>query len=231
MLFRQLFDESSWTYTYLIAEHDGGRALLIDPVLEKIPLYQRLLQELDLTLVYALDTHVHADHITALGKLREVFGCETVHGECSKATGVTRYLRDGEVLKLGGLSLETLHTPGHTDDSYCYLLKHEDRQFLFSGDTLLIRGTGRTDFQHGNATQQYHSIFSRLLTLPEHTLVYPGHDYSGMTVSSIGEEKRCNPRLQISSAEEYARLMHSLNLARPKQMDIAVPANLKVGLV
>jgi len=229
MLFRQLFDETSWTYTYLIAEHQGGQALLIDPVLEKIDTYQELIKELDLDLIYALDTHVHADHITALGKLREIYRCETIHGEKSKADGVSRSVKDNEKIQLGKLTLKTIYTPGHTDDSYCFLLENQPTNMLFSGDTLLIGGTGRTDFQHGNSIQQYDSIFNKLLTLDSNTLLYPGHDYRGMTSSTIGEEKRCNPRLQVNSAEEYTALMSNLKLDKPKQMNIAVPANLKCG--
>lgn len=229
MLFRQLFDETSWSYTYLIAEEEGGQALLIDPVLEKIELYQQLIDELDLTLVYALDTHVHADHITALGKLRELYHCETVHGENSKARGITKFVKDNEIISLGDLKLKTLYTPGHTDDSYCFLLESQPANLLFSGDTLLIRGTGRTDFQHGNAVQQYDSIFNKLLTLDDKTLLYPGHDYRGLTVSTIGEEKRFNPRLQVKNTAEYTAMMAKLKLDKPKQMDIAVPANLKCG--
>lgn len=229
MLFRQLFDQHSFSYCYLLADAKGGKALLIDPVLEQVGSYRQLLRELDLQLLYALDTHVHADHITALGKLRELYGCETIHSEYSQADCVSRTVRDGELIELDSLALTVLHTPGHTADSCCFLLQEQRPYYLFSGDTLLIRGTGRTDFQAGDARRQYASIVDKLLTLPESTLVYPGHDYNGMTASTIGEEKRFNPRLQVAGAEAYARLMDNLNLPRPRLMDIAVPANLACG--
>ncbi|MCX4028384.1 MBL fold metallo-hydrolase [Endozoicomonas sp. SM1973] len=230
MLFRQLFDEATWTYTYLLAEHEGGQALLIDPVREKVPQYQQLIRELKLQLIYAIDTHVHADHITALGKLRELYGCETIFGERTQAQCASHMVKEGEIISLGNLHLKTIYTPGHTDDSYCFLLTNETPQLLFTGDTLLIRGTGRTDFQQGDARQQYESLFNKLLKLPDSTLVYPGHDYKGMTVSTIGEEKRFNPRLQVSNAKEYCEIMDNLNLPNPKLMDVAVPANLGCGL-
>lgn len=230
MLFRQLFDEATWTYTYLLAECEGGKALLIDPVREKIPLYQQLIHELNLTLVYAIDTHVHADHITALGKLRSLYQCETVFGEQTQATCASRAVKDGETIELGYLKLKALYTPGHTNDSYCFLLTRDKQHLLFTGDTLLIRGTGRTDFQQGNSHQQYDSLFNKLLKLPDDTLVYPGHDYKGMTVSTIGEERRFNPRLQVNNVAEYIHIMDNLNLPNPKLMDIAVPANLGCGI-
>lgn len=236
MIFRQLFDEASCTYTYLIGDtscdtsYNNREALIIDPVLNKTGLYMQLLEELELQLVYAIDTHVYADHITAIGKLRELTGCETVHGEHSKARGITINVADGDTLSIGTLHLNTLYTPGHTDDSYCFLMQHETRQLLFSGDTLLIRGTGRTDFQQGNADQQYQSLFNKLLRLDDDTLVYPGHDYKGVTVSTIGEERKFNPRLQVHDQREYRSIMSNLNLDPPKQIDVAVPANLLCGL-
>ena len=226
MIFRQLFDQVSGTYTYLLASRSGGEALIIDPVLEKVERYVQLIGELDLKLVKAVDTHLHADHITGLGALRDKTQCTTVMGEQSKADVVSMRLSDGDRLTIEGMSLDVLYTPGHTDDSYCFAM--QDR--VFTGDTLLIRGTGRTDFQHGDARAQYDSIFNRLLTLPEATFVYPGHDYKGDTVSTIGEEKAFNPRLQVKSVEAYVELMSNLNLANPKMMDVAVPANMKVGL-
>jgi len=226
VIFRQLFDTASSTYTYLLAGRRGGEALLIDPVMEKLDRYLQLLHDLDLKLVKAVDTHLHADHITALGALRDRTHCITVMGEHSRVDVVSMRVGDGDRLAVEGVELEVLYTPGHTDDSCC--LRMEDR--VFTGDTLLIRGTGRTDFQNGDARAQYHSIFSRLLTLPDETLVFPGHDYKGDTVSTIGEERRCNPRLQVKSVEEYAELMANLKLANPKMMDVAVPANMKVGL-
>ena len=226
MLFRQLFDQTSGTYSYLLASRRGGEALIIDPVLEKVERYLQLIRELDLTLVKAIDTHLHADHVTGLGALRDKTHCITVMGEQSKADVISMRLADGDKLTIEGLSLDVLYTPGHTDDSYSFHM--EDR--VFTGDTLLIRGTGRTDFQNGDPRAQYESIFGRLLKLPDTTLVYPAHDYKGDTVSTIGEEKAFNPRLQIKSIDEYVDLMNNLKLANPKMMDVAVPANMRVGL-
>src|ERR1043165_466013 len=221
MIFRQLFDSVSGTYTYLLASRPGGEALIIDPVLEKVDRYLQLVRELDLRLVKAVDTHLHADHITGLGALRDRTKCITVMGENTKADVVSMRLAEGDKLTIEGESLDALYTPGHTDDSYSFMMR--DR--VFTGDTLLIRGTGRTDFQNGDARAQYESIFGRLLKLPDETLVYPAHDYKGDTVSTIGEEKAFNPRLQVKSVEEYVDLMNNLKLANPKMMDIAVPAN------
>jgi len=226
MIFRQLFDQVSGTYSYLLASRPGGEALILDPVLEKVDRYLQLVRELDLKLVKAVDTHLHADHITGLGALRDKTHCITVMGEQTKADVVSMRLGDGDKLTIEGLALDVIYTPGHTDDSYSFIMP--DR--VFTGDTLLIRGTGRTDFQNGNPRQQYESIFGRLLKLPEATLVYPAHDYKGDTVSTIGEEKAYNPRLQVKSVEEYVELMNNLKLANPKMMDVAVPANMKVGL-
>ena len=226
MIFRQLFDSVSGTYSYLLASRRGGEALIIDPVLEKVDRYLQLVRELELKLVKAIDTHLHADHITGLGALRDRTRCITVMGEQSKADVVSMRLSDGDRLTIEGLALEAIYTPGHTDDSYSFIMP--DR--VFTGDTLLIRGTGRTDFQNGDARQQYESIFGRLMKLPETTLVYPAHDYKGETVSTIGEEKAFNPRLQVKSVDEYVALMNSLNLPNPKMMDVAVPANQHVGL-
>jgi sulfur dioxygenase len=226
MIFRQLFDSISGTYSYLIASRAGGEALIIDPVLDKVDRYLQLVRELDLKLVKAVDTHLHADHITALGALRDRTHCITVMGENTKADVVSMRLAEGDKLAIEGISLDVLYTPGHTDDSYSFLMG--DR--VFTGDTLLIRGTGRTDFQNGDARAQYESLFGKLLQLPEETLVFPAHDYKGDTVSTIGEEKRCNPRLQVKSVDEYVALMASLNLPNPKMMDVAVPSNMKIGL-
>ena len=226
MIFRQLLDQTSGTYSYLLASRAGGEALIFDPVLEKIDRYLQLVRELDLKLVKAVDTHLHADHITGLGALRDRTHCITVMGEQSKADVVSMRLADGDKLTIEGLSLDVIYTPGHTDDSYSFIMP--DR--VFTGDTLLIRSTGRTDFQNGDPRQQYDSIFGRLLKLPDSTLVYPAHDYKGETVSTIGEEKAFNPRLQVKSVEEYVELMNNLKLANPKMMDVAVPANIKIGL-
>jgi len=226
MLFRQLFDGVSSTYSYLLASRRGGEALIIDPVLEKVDRYIQLLRELDLRLVKAVDTHLHADHITGLGALRDRTHCITVMSDRSRVDVVSMRVADGDRLLIEGVELEVLYTPGHTDDSCCFRM--EDR--VFTGDTLLIRGTGRTDFQNGDARAQYESIFGRLLRLPDETLVYPAHDYKGDTVSTIAEERRYNPRLQVKSLDEYVDLMHNLKLPNPKMMDVAVPANMKVGL-
>jgi sulfur dioxygenase len=226
MIFRQLFDSTSSTYTYLLASRHGGEALIIDPVLERVDRYIQLLKELDLRLVKAIDTHLHADHITGLEALAERTRCITMMGEQTKADVVSIRIGDGDKVGIEGLSLDAIYTPGHTDDSYSFIMK--DR--VFTGDTLLIRGTGRTDFQNGDPRAQYESLFGRLLKLPEETLVYPAHDYKGDTVSTIGEEKAYNPRLQVKSADEYAALMDSLNLPNPKMMDVAVPANMRIGL-
>jgi sulfur dioxygenase len=226
MIFRQLFDSVSGTYTYLLASRRGGEALIVDPVLEKVDRYIQLVRELDLKLIKAVDTHLHADHITGLGALRDRTHCVTVMGEKSQVDVVSMRLSEGDKLTIEGIALDVLYTPGHTDDSYSFLMR--DR--VFTGDTLLIRGTGRTDFQNGDARAQYDSIFNKLLRLPEETMVFPAHDYKGETVSTIGEEKRFNPRLQVKSVDEYADLMGKLNLPNPKMMDVAVPANMRVGL-
>jgi glyoxylase-like metal-dependent hydrolase (beta-lactamase superfamily II)/rhodanese-related sulfurtransferase len=226
MIFRQLFDSVSGTYSYLLASRAGGEALILDPVLEKVDRYCQLLRELDLKLVKAVDTHLHADHVTGLGELRDRTHCVTIMGEQSKADVVAMRISDGDKITIEGMSLDVMYTPGHTDDSYSYLMG--DR--VFTGDTLLIRGTGRTDFQNGSARAQYDSIFNRLLKLPDETLVFPAHDYKGDTVSTIGEERRYNPRLQVRSIDEYIELMGNLKLPNPKMMDVAIPANMHVGL-
>ena len=226
MIFRQLFDAVSGTYSYLLASRAGGEAMIIDPVLEKVDRYLQLIRELDLRLVKAVDTHLHADHITGLGALRDRTHCITVMGENTKADVVSMRLAEGDRLTVEGVGMDVLYTPGHTDDSYSFVMG--DR--VFTGDTLLIRGTGRTDFQNGDARMQYESLFGKLLRLPDETLVFPAHDYKGDTVSTIGEEKRYNPRLQVKSIDEYVALMASLNLPNPKMMDVAVPSNMKIGL-
>jgi sulfur dioxygenase len=225
MIFRQLFDSVSGTYTYLLASRHGGEALIIDPVLEKVDRYIQLVNELDLKLVKAVDTHLHADHITGLGALRDRTHCITVMGDMSKVDVVSMRLNEGDKLTIEGVALDVLYTPGHTDDSYSFLM--QDR--VFTGDTLLIRGTGRTDFQNGDPRAQYDSIFNKLMKLPDETMVFPAHDYKGETVSTIGEEKAFNPRLQVQSLDQYVTLMNGLNLPNPKMMDVAVPANMRVG--
>ena len=226
MIFRQIFDSVSCTYTYLIASRKGGEAMIIDPVLERVDAYLKLIDQLDLKLVKAIDTHLHADHVTGLGELRDRTRCTTVMGEQSAVDVVSLRVAEGDRIDVEGLSLQTLYTPGHTDDSYSFVMG--DR--VFTGDTLFIRGTGRTDFQNGDPAAQFDSLFNKLLKLPEETLVYPAHDYNGQTVSTIGEERAFNPRLQVGSVQEYVDIMTNLNLPNPKMMDVAVPANLRVGL-
>jgi glyoxylase-like metal-dependent hydrolase (beta-lactamase superfamily II) len=226
MLFRQMFERESSTYSYLIAARTGGEALIIDPVKEELPKYLQLIADLDLRLVFALDTHVHADHVTALGDLRAATDCATLMGTQTRAECVSRKLKDGERIRIDGIELQAIYTPGHTDDSYSFALP--DR--VFTGDTLLIRSTGRTDFQNGDPRAQYDSLFHKLLRLPDDTLVYPAHDYKGWTVSTIAEERAHNPRLQAKTEQEYVAVMKSLKLANPKLMDVAVPANLSCGL-
>ena len=226
MIFRQLFDGTSGTYTYLLASRRGGEALIIDPVLERVERYLQLVRELDLRLVKAVDTHLHADHVTGLGALRDRTHCITVMGEHTQADVVSMRVAEGDYVGIEGVRLDVLYTPGHTDDSYSFLLA--DR--VFTGDTLLIRGTGRTDFQNGDPRAQYDSIFNKLLRLPDETMIFPAHDYKGESVSTIGEEKNFNPRLRAKSIDEYVDLMNNLKLPNPKMMDVAVPANMRVGL-
>ena len=226
MIFRQLFDRTSSTYSYLIAARSGGEALLIDPVLENTDQYVQLLSELDVKLALAVDTHIHADHVTALGSLQQKTDCVTAMGDKTAAECVSVKFSEGEKLCVDDLHLDILYTPGHTDDSYSFVLP--DR--VFTGDTLLIRGTGRTDFQNGDPGAQYDSLFDKLLCLPQDTLVYPAHDYNGMTVSTIGEELRHNPRLQVESRQAYIDQMNALDLDDPRLMDIAVPANRACGM-
>ena len=226
MIFRQLFDRTSSTYSYLIAERRGGEALLIDPVLENTDQYVQLLNELDVKLALAVDTHIHADHVTALGSLQQKTDCVTAMGDKTAAECVSVKFSEGEKLCVDDLHLDILYTPGHTDDSYSFILP--DR--VFTGDTLLIRGTGRTDFQNGDPGAQYDSLFNKLLCLPQDTLVYPAHDYNGMTVSTIGEELQHNPRLQVETRQAYIDQMNALDLDDPRLMDIAVPANRTCGM-
>jgi glyoxylase-like metal-dependent hydrolase (beta-lactamase superfamily II) len=227
MLFHQLFDKSSSTYTYLIASAKGREALIIDPVLENIEQYIKLLNDLDLKLVKVIDTHIHADHITAASKLKNKTNCTTIMGEHTPSDAVEIKVKDNEIIYVDKLEIKVIYTPGHTKDSYSFLMN----DYLFSGDTLLINGTGRTDFQGGNSEDSYNSIFNRLLKLPEETLLYPAHDYNGQTVSSIGKEKKFNPRLQVNGINEYINIMNNLNLSKPKLMDINVASNIKLGAI
>ena len=223
MIFEQLFDEKSSTYTYIIASGEGREALIIDPVIEHSNEYSTILKNLDLKLVKVIDTHIHADHISALNELNKRTNCIRVMGEKSKSEVIDLRIKDGEKIKVEEVELQAIYTPGHTDCSYSFLMN--DR--VFTGDTLLINGSGRTDFQNGNAYDAYDSIFNKLLKLPEKTFVFPAHDYNGKKFSTIENEKNNNPRLQVGSKEEYADIMANLNLANPKMMDIAVPANVK----
>lgn len=225
MIFRQIFEQESSTWTYIAAARPGGDALIVDPVDRLTDMYLQVLAELGLRLALAFDTHTHADHITALGALHDRTGCMTVMGEQSKAVGLDRRVRDGEIIDCDGLCVKALFTPGHTDESFSFLLP--DR--VFTGDVLLYRGTGRTDFQSGDAHKSWDSIVNKLFRLPDETLVCAGHDYKGWTMSTIGEEKQFNPRLAGKTEAEYVSLMNNLNLPRPKMMDIAVPANLACG--
>jgi glyoxylase-like metal-dependent hydrolase (beta-lactamase superfamily II) len=229
MLFRQFFDAESSTYTYLIASGSGREALIIDPVKEMVPHYLKAISDLDLKLVRAIDTHTHADHVTGLGDLREATHCTTLMGEFTQAECVTDHVRDGDLIDVDGVKLRAVYTPGHTNESFSFVLNPEQPSAVFTGDVLLIRGTGRTDFQAGDAAKSYDSIVDKLFTLPDDTLVYPAHDYKGWTVSSIGEEKRHNPRLANTTREAYIELMNGLVLSNPKLMDIAIPANLACG--
>ncbi len=228
MILRQLFDKDSSTYTYIIADGERKEGCIIDPVREHAGQYLKLVEELGVTLKYALDTHVHADHVTALGALKERAGCETMVGSEGDVVCASDVLYDGKKLEVGSLSIEVLFTPGHTSDSYCFFVDTQDQTYLFSGDTLLIRGTGRTDFQNGDPGDLYDSIQNKILALPSGTVVLPGHDYKGWTSSTLAEEKQHNPRLQLDK-EGFIRHMKNLDLSDPHMMDIAVPANLVCG--
>ena len=223
MIFNQLFDSKSSTYTYIISSGKGREALIIDPVIEHTDEYVKVLESLDLKLVKVIDTHIHADHISGLNELNKRTNCARIMGEKSKSEVIDLRIKDGEKIKVEEVELQAIYTPGHTDCSYSFFMN--DR--VFTGDTLLINGSGRTDFQNGNAYDAYDSIFNKLLKLPEKTLVFPAHDYNGKKFSTIENEKNNNPRLQVSSKEEYADIMNNLNLANPKMMDVAVPANVK----
>ena len=225
MIFKQVFDQKSSTYTYIIASAEGREALIIDPVLENVEDYIKLLTELNLKLVKVIDTHIHADHVTGAGKLRDKTQCVTIMGEHTPTDAVEIKVKDEEIIKLDQLKIKALYTPGHTSDSFSFLMDN----YLFSGDTLLINGTGRTDFQNGSSKDAYNSLFNRLLKLPDETLVYPAHDYKGEKVSTIGKEKKFNPRLQVNNVEEYVEIMNNLNLKKPAAIDFNVANNLKLG--
>ena len=225
MIFKQVFDTKTSTYTYLIASAKGREAVIIDPVLENVDEYIQLLNELDLKLVKVIDTHIHADHVTGASKLKQATNCTTLMGEHTPADMVEIKVKDNELIKIDGLKIKSLYTPGHTSDSYSFLLDN----YLFSGDTLLINGTGRTDFQNGSSKDAYNSLFNNILKLPEETIVYPGHDYNGKFSSTIGNEKKFNPRLQVKSVDEYVEIMSNLNLSKPEMMDSNVSKNIQLG--
>ena len=225
MIFKQLFDQKSSTYTYLIASAKGREALIIDPVIENVNQYVQLLKELDLNLVKVIDTHIHADHVTGASKLKDITKCTTIMGDHTPANTVEIRIKDDEYVNLDNIKIRAMYTPGHTSDSYSFLMDN----YLFSGDTLLINGTGRTDFQNGNSKDAYESIFNKLLKLPEETLLYPAHDYNGQKVSTIGKEKKQNPRLQVNSVDEYVEIMSNLNLKKPAQIDFNVTRNINLG--
>jgi len=225
MIFKQVFDEKSSTYTYIIASAKGREAVIIDPVIENVESYISILNELELKLVKVIDTHIHADHVTGASKLKQVTNCSTLMGEHTPADAVEIKVKDDEIIKIDQLEIKAMYTPGHTSDSYSFLMDN----YLFSGDTLLINDTGRTDFQNGSSKDAYNSIFNKLLKLPEDTILYPGHDYNGKESSTIGNEKKFNPRLQVKNVNEYVELMSNLNLAKPKLIDINVSRNIKLG--
>ena len=225
MIFEQLFDKTSSTYTYLISSGPGREAIIIDPVLEHVDSYINLLNKLDLKLVKVIDTHIHADHITGMSELKNKTNCETVMGDKTPADIVSIKVKDQESVSIENIKLKAIFTPGHTSESFSFFM--QDR--VFTGDTLLIGGTGRTDFQNGSPYDSYNSIFNILLKLPDKTKVYPAHDYNGNFFSTIEIERNNNPRLQVKSVDEYANIMNNLNLPDPKLMDIAIPRNLKLG--
>ena len=225
MIFKQEFDTKTSTYTYIIASAKGREALIIDPVLENVEDYINILKELNLKLVKVIDTHIHADHITGASKLKQVTNCTTIMGEHTPADTVEIKVKDDEIINIDNLKIRSMYTPGHTSDSYSFLLDN----YLFTGDTLLINGTGRTDFQNGSSKDAYNSLFNNLLKLPEKTLIYPGHDYNGKFSSTIGNEKKFNPRLQVKSVDEYVDIMSKLNLAKPKMIETNVSRNIKLG--
>ena len=227
MIFRQVFDNKSSTYTYLIASAKGREAVIIDPVIENVESYIKLLNELDLKLVKVIYTHIHADHITGASKLKKVTNCSTIMGEHTPADAVEVKVKDEEIIKIDQIAIKAMYTPGHTSDSYSFLMD----KYLFSGDTLLINGTGRTDFQNGSSKDAYNSLFNKLLKLPDDTVLYPGHDYNGKLSSTIGKEKQHNPRLQVENVDQYIEIMSNLNLSKPKMIDHNISRNLKLGKI
>jgi sulfur dioxygenase len=226
MIFKQVFDPKTSTYTYFIGSAKGREAVIIDPVFENVNEYIQLLKELDLKLVKVIDTHIHADHVTGAAKLKKVTSCATIMGEHTPSEAVEIKVKDNEIIKIDDLEIKSIYTPGHTSESYSFLLNN----YLFSGDALLINGTGRTDFQNGNSKDSYNSIFDKLLRLPEDTFLYPGHDYNGKKISTIGNEKKFNPRLQVKNVDEYIEIMANLKLSKPDMMDSNVSRNIQLGV-
>lgn len=230
MILRQLFDRATWTYTYLIADEDTREAVIIDPVVERIDREMQLLDELNLKLLYTIDTHVHADHVTASGELRERTAARSIVSARNEVPSVDIQVDAGDVIEFGKHKLEVLATPGHTGGCVSFVLRDGDNTMAFTGDALFIRGCGRTDFQAGDSRALYHSVRGQLFSLPEDTVIYPGHDYRGHTKSSVAEERKHNPRLKDGVTEdEFVSIMANLKLANPKLMDVAVPANLAGG--
>ena len=227
MIFEQLFDTQSSTYTYIISSGKGREALIIDPVIEHTDKYIKVLKNLDLKLVKVIDTHIHADHVTGLNELNKRTKCTRVMGEKSKSEVIDLKIKDGEKINVENIELKAIYTPGHTDCSYSYLMN--DR--VFTGDTLLINGTGRTDFQNGSSKDAYHSLFNKLLKLPEETILYPGHDYNGKKSSTIGKEKKFNPRLQVENVDQYIEIMSNLKLSKPIMIDQNISRNLTLGAI
>ena len=227
MIFKQVFDQKSSTYTYLIASAKGREAVIIDPVIDNVENYIKLLHELDLKLVKVIDTHIHADHVTGASKLKQATNCSTLMGEHTPADAVEIKIKDEEIIKIDHIEIKAIYTPGHTSDSYSFLMD----KYLFSGDTLLINGTGRTDFQNGSSKDAYNSLFNKLLKLPDDTLLYPGHDYNGKLSSTIGKEKEHNPRLQVENVDQYIEIMSNLNLSKPQMIDQNISRYLNLGKI
>jgi sulfur dioxygenase len=230
MIFRQLFDPETSTYTYLLADKETREAVLIDPVREQYQRDEQLLHELGLKLVYTLETHIHADHVTSSSLFRAHHGSRSAVSKAGGASCASVLVEDGDAIRFGKHALEVKATPGHTDGCVTYVL--DDLSRAFTGDTLLIRGCGRTDFQQGDARRLYRSVQDKIFSLPDDTLIYPGHDYKGRTVTSVREEKAFNPRLGGGrTVEEFVNIMDNLNLSYPRKIDVAVPANLQCGVM